>query len=98
MTVKTRLLLPLVALLAFGGTAQAQEWGYPRGYVDVPNDGGDDGYYMPRGSRGWQEQPRDYRADRRFDDAYDYRDDPNGYYGDEDGGYPPRRRPKQQQD
>jgi lipoprotein-anchoring transpeptidase ErfK/SrfK len=98
MTIKAKLLLPLVVLLALGGAAQAQEWGDPRGYVDIPDDGGDGGYYQPRGSHYWREPPPDYRSERQLDDPYDYRDDPNGYYGDEDGNFQPRRRPTQQQD
>ncbi|CAM5767754.1 hypothetical protein LMIY3S_02269 [Labrys miyagiensis] len=97
MTVRLKFLLPLAALLVLGGAAQAQDWAYPRGYVDIPDDGGDGGVYQPRGSHYWQEPPADYRADRQLDYPYDYRDDPNGYYGDEDGDFQGRRRSSQQQ-
>jgi lipoprotein-anchoring transpeptidase ErfK/SrfK len=95
MTVRTKLVLPFVALLALGGTAQAQEWGGPRGYVVGPDDSQDGGYYEPRRPRYWQDEQPAYRSDRQPDYSYDYRDDPNGYYGDEDGDYAPRR-PRQQ--
>lgn len=72
-----------------GGTARAQEWGYAPDYGDYQ----DDGYANPRP---WSEPQPDYRADRRFEEPYDYQDDPQGFYGDQDGDPTPRRRPQRQ--
>lgn len=89
MTITGKAFLPALALLMIAGTAQAQEWGYPP----------DDGYYQDDGftrQRPWREAMPDYRAGRRFDDGYDYQDDPGGYYGDEGGDATPRRRQQRQ--
>jgi lipoprotein-anchoring transpeptidase ErfK/SrfK len=96
MRFRTKLLLPLVAFLALAGAAQAQDWNDPGGYGNGPYDGGDGGYYQPRGHH-WQEQP-EYGSSRQPADPYDYGDDPNGYYGSEDGGFQPPRRSKRQQE
>ncbi|MGO4335994.1 L,D-transpeptidase [Labrys sp. KB_33_2] len=89
MTIARKALFPALALLMIAGTAHAQEWG------DPPDDGyyQDDGFSRPRQ---WREPQPTYRADRRFEEPYDYQDDPNGYYGDQEGDVTPGRRPQRQ--
>lgn len=95
MTVTRTVLLPLMAVLALGGMAQAQEWDDQQGgYVVVPGRGPDDGYYDRR-PQYWRDEAPSYRSDGQLDDPYDYRDDPNGYYGDESGAPARRKRPQQ---
>ncbi|AYG63270.1 L,D-transpeptidase [Rhizobium jaguaris] len=86
-TIKLALLPALAVLMA--SSVHAQEWRYSRDYGDDP-----DGGYAAQ--RYWQEAPPDYRDYRRSGDDYSYRGDPYGYYDDEDGDFPPRRRPQRQ--
>jgi lipoprotein-anchoring transpeptidase ErfK/SrfK len=83
-------LFSFIALLALAGAAEAQDWAYPRGYIMLPDsDQGE--VYHPRHPRYWQE-------DQGYDSQsnYDYGDDPNAYYGDQEGDFTSRRRSKQQ--
>ncbi|MFT4182099.1 MAG: L,D-transpeptidase [Rhizobium sp.] len=81
--------LPVVAVLMASVAVHAQEWPYSPDYGDDP-----DGGYTSQ--RYWREAPPRYRDNRRFDDDYDYRGDRYGYYDDEDGNFPSRRRPQRQ--
>ncbi|MBB4571090.1 lipoprotein-anchoring transpeptidase ErfK/SrfK [Rhizobium leucaenae] len=85
-TIRSALLLVLAVLMA-SVAAHAQEWRYYPDYGDDP----DGGYAAPRY---WRQAPPDYRDYRRSDDGYNYRNDRYGYYDDEDGDFPARRRPQ----
>ncbi|MGG6892419.1 L,D-transpeptidase [Rhizobium sp. BR 315] len=82
-------LLPALAVLMTSVAVHAQEWRYLPDYGDDP----DSGYAT---QRYWREAPPRYRDDRRFDDGYYHQGDPYGYYDDEDGDFPSRRRPQRQ--